>query len=153
MKKINDIKKEYDFTKGKRGSVILHKGKTRITIWIDTDVLEWFKNEAEREGQGYQTAMNQALRNYTKQDKRQIQDVIRKAVRKELQRFIKSIEINDVLDKIIGRKPEAIKDLWRYTKRNKLQDATIREISQPMQNYSISGDKKKISLSKIIKNS
>ena len=44
MKKKNDIKKEYDFSKGKRGSVIPHKNKTRITIWIDTDILEWFKN-------------------------------------------------------------------------------------------------------------
>jgi uncharacterized protein (DUF4415 family) len=90
MKKINDIRKEYDFSKGKRGPVIPHKDKTRITIWIDTDILEWFKNEAEREGQGYQTAMNQALRNYTKQDKRPIQDVVREAVRKELLRLRKA---------------------------------------------------------------
>ncbi len=76
--------REYDFSKGKRGSVIPHKGKTRITIFIDSDVLDWFKEEAEREGRGYQTAINQALRNYTKQDRRPIQDIVREAVRKEL---------------------------------------------------------------------
>ena len=84
MSKKNEILKEYDFSKGKRGSVIPQKGKTRITIFIDTDILEWFRDEAEREGRGYQTAINQALRNYTKQDRRPIQDIVREAVRKEL---------------------------------------------------------------------
>ncbi len=84
MSKKNEMLEEYDFSKGKRGPVIPHKGKTRITIFIDSDVLDWFKEEAEREGRGYQTAINQALRNYTKQDRRPIQDIVREAVRKEL---------------------------------------------------------------------
>ncbi len=84
MSKKNNMLEEYDFSKGKRGPVISHKGKTRITIFIDTDILEWFRDEAEREGQGYQTAMNQALRNYIKQDKQSIQEIVREAVRKEL---------------------------------------------------------------------
>jgi uncharacterized protein (DUF4415 family) len=75
---------EYDFRKGKRGAVIPHKGKTRITIFIDSDILEWFRDEAEREGRGYQTAINQALRNYIKQDRRPIQEIVREVVRKEL---------------------------------------------------------------------
>jgi uncharacterized protein (DUF4415 family) len=84
MSKKNEILQEYDFSKGKRGAVIPQKGKTRITIFIDTDILEWFRDEAEREGRGYQTEINQALRNYIKQDKRSIQDLVREAVRKEL---------------------------------------------------------------------
>ncbi len=84
MSKKNDMLEEYDFSKGKRGSVIPHRGKTRITIFIDTDILEWFKDEAEREGRGYQTAINQALRNYMKQDRRPIQDIVKEVVRKEL---------------------------------------------------------------------
>jgi uncharacterized protein (DUF4415 family) len=84
MSKKNEMLEEYDFGKGKRGPVIPHKGKTRITIFIDSDVLDWFKEEAEREGRGYQTAINQALRNYIKQDRRPIQDIVREAVRKEL---------------------------------------------------------------------
>jgi hypothetical protein len=43
------------------------------------------QGEVEREGQGYQTAMNQALRNYIKQDKRSIQEIVRETLRKELQ--------------------------------------------------------------------
>ena len=37
------MKKEYDFSKGKRGAVISQKGKTRITIYLDDDVLEEFR--------------------------------------------------------------------------------------------------------------
>ena len=84
MSKKNEVPGEYDFSKGKRGPVIPQKGKTRITIFIDTDILEWFRDEAEREGRGYQTAINQALRNYIKQDRRPLQDIVREVVRKEL---------------------------------------------------------------------
>jgi uncharacterized protein (DUF4415 family) len=84
MKKKGEMLGEYDFSKGKRGPVIPQKGKTRITIFIDTDILEWFRNAAEREGRGYQTEINQALRNYTKQDRRPIQDIVKEVVRKEL---------------------------------------------------------------------
>lgn len=84
MKKKDEMLKEYDFSKGKRGPVLPQKGKTRITIFIDTDILEWFRDEAEREGRGYQTEINQALRNYIKQDKRSLQEIVREAVREEL---------------------------------------------------------------------
>lgn len=89
MKKNKDMLGEYDFSKGKRGAVIPQQGKTRITICIDTDILKWFRDEAEREGQGYQTAINQAIRNYIRQDRRPIQDIVREAVRQELLRFRK----------------------------------------------------------------
>jgi len=84
MKRKNEMQRGYDFSKGKRGAVIPQKGKTRITIFIDTDILEWFRDQAEREGRGYQTEINQALRNYTKQDRRPIQDIVKEVVRKEL---------------------------------------------------------------------
>ena len=84
MRKKDEMLEEYDFSKGKRGPVIPPKGKTRITIYIDMDILEWFRDEAEREGRGYQTELNQALRNYVKQDKRTIQDIVREAVGKEI---------------------------------------------------------------------
>jgi uncharacterized protein (DUF4415 family) len=90
MSKKNEMLGEYDFSKGKRGTVIPQKGKTRITIFIDTDVLEWFRDEAEREGRGYQTAINQALRNYIKQDRRPLQDIVREVVRKELKELKKA---------------------------------------------------------------
>ena len=56
------MKKEYDFSNAKRGAVVPQKGKTRINIYIDNDVLEEFRARAEDAGRGYQTMMNEALR-------------------------------------------------------------------------------------------
>ena len=56
------MKKEYDFSKGKRGPVISAEGKTRITIMLDDDVLAFFRNKAATLGTGYQTMINAALR-------------------------------------------------------------------------------------------
>ena len=57
-------KKECDFSKGKRGPVVRQRGKTRITIHIDDDVLERFRERADASGQGYQTTINQVLRQH-----------------------------------------------------------------------------------------
>ena len=56
------MRKDYDFSKAKRGPVIPSKGKTRITIMLDNDVLDAFRSRAEAQGIGYQTAINEALR-------------------------------------------------------------------------------------------
>jgi hypothetical protein len=56
------MRKEYDFSKGKRGPVVPSPGKTRITIMLDDDVIEHFRAKAEAQGQGYQTMINSALR-------------------------------------------------------------------------------------------
>ena len=67
--------------KGKEGCLKL---KSYILRPDPKMLLEWFRDEAEREGRGYQTEINQALRNYIKQDKRPIQEIVREVVRKEL---------------------------------------------------------------------
>jgi len=56
------MRKEYNFSKGKRGSVIPSPGKTRITIMLDDDIIGHFRERAEAEGIGYQTMINSALR-------------------------------------------------------------------------------------------
>jgi uncharacterized protein (DUF4415 family) len=56
------MRKEYDFSKGKRGTVVPSAGKTRITIMLDDDVIEHFREAAEALGTGYQTMINSALR-------------------------------------------------------------------------------------------
>ena len=55
-----------DFRKGKRGPVLpVPPGKERITIRLDADILEYFRNAVERAGGGnYQTLINNALRAY-----------------------------------------------------------------------------------------
>lgn len=56
------MRKEYDFSKGKRGAVIPSSGKTRITIMLDDDVLDFFRTKAEVAGTGYQTLINAELK-------------------------------------------------------------------------------------------
>lgn len=83
------MKKEYNFKKGKRGQVVSQKGKTRITIYIDTDVLEEFRARADTEGFGYQTMINEALKKYLeKYDKPLNENVLRQVIREELERSV-----------------------------------------------------------------
>jgi uncharacterized protein (DUF4415 family) len=56
------MRKEYDFSQGKRGAVLPTTGKTRVTIMLDDDVIEAFRARAETAGRGYQTLVNEALR-------------------------------------------------------------------------------------------
>jgi uncharacterized protein (DUF4415 family) len=64
------MQREYDFSKAKRAKRVPHltklrasmKGKTRITIMLDDDVIKAFRERAEARGIGYQTAINEALR-------------------------------------------------------------------------------------------
>ena len=55
------MKANYDMTKAKRGAVLSPSGKTRITIYLDDDVLDAFRRRAEKKGRGYQTLINEAL--------------------------------------------------------------------------------------------
>lgn len=60
------MRKEYDFSKGKRGPIIPpDPRKTRITIRLDTKILQWFWQRVDEAGGGnYQTMINEVLRNY-----------------------------------------------------------------------------------------
>lgn len=81
------MKEEYDFRQGKRGAVIPQPGKTRITIYIDNDVLDAFRTRAENSGIGYQTIMNQALREYLDKSSTFLDELtLRRVIREELQR-------------------------------------------------------------------
>lgn len=78
------MKDEYDFSKGVRGPLLpLAPGKTRITIRIDDEVLNWFRDRVNRAGGGnYQTMMNDALREYI--ERHSLEDLLRRVVREEL---------------------------------------------------------------------
>jgi uncharacterized protein (DUF4415 family) len=79
------MRKEYDFSKGKRGAVIPPKGKTRITIYLDDEVLDRFRLTAERSGKGYQTLINDALRaHHGVSEKPLTAKQVREIVREEL---------------------------------------------------------------------
>ena len=79
------MKKEYDFSKGKRGAVVKSRGKTRITIHLDDDVIEAFRVKAEAEGRGYQTLINDALRQYLSSAVKPVDSkTLRRILREEL---------------------------------------------------------------------
>lgn len=79
------MKKEYDFSSGKRGPVIRPKGKTRITIYLDDDVLEAFREKADASGGGYQPMINQALREYLDRSATPVDEAtLRRILREEL---------------------------------------------------------------------
>jgi hypothetical protein len=80
------MKDTYDFSTGKRGAIDpLPRGKTRITIRIDDDVLDWFRGEVRAAGGGnYQTLINHALREYVQNREQPLEDILRRVVREEL---------------------------------------------------------------------
>ena len=82
------MKKEYDFSKGKRGPVVrVPAGKTRVTIRLDDDVLEWFREQIDRAGGGnYQTLINQALHEFISRTNEPLESTLRRVIRQELRR-------------------------------------------------------------------
>ena len=81
------MKKVYRFKSAKRGPVVPQKGKTRITIYLDTEIIEEFRNRATEAGSGYQTMINDALKQYLeKSDKPLSEALIRQVIREELDR-------------------------------------------------------------------
>ena len=79
------MKKDYDFSKAKRGAVIPQRGKTRITIYLDDEVIDEFRERADEAGSGYQTMINEALRDYLSRSPKSIdEDSLRKIIREEL---------------------------------------------------------------------
>lgn len=65
---------EYDFSNAKRAKDVPHlaqlqsaekaatKGKTRVSIMLDDDVIAAFRQRGQADAMGYQTAINLALR-------------------------------------------------------------------------------------------
>jgi uncharacterized protein (DUF4415 family) len=78
------MKDEYDFSQAKRGAIEpTPAGKTRITIRIDDDIIDWFRQQAEQAGGGnYQTAINQALQEHI--ERQSLEALLRRVVREEL---------------------------------------------------------------------
>ena len=81
------MRKEYDFSQGKRGAIDpLPAGKTRITIRLDDDVLEWFRQQVHLAGGGnYQTLINHVLREHIKNQQEPFEEIVRRVVREELE--------------------------------------------------------------------
>jgi uncharacterized protein (DUF4415 family) len=80
------MKPEYDFSNARRGAVVPPGvGKTRITIRLDTDIIDWFKAQVNEAGGGnYQSLINEALKSHIQQHG--LERTLRKLIREELRR-------------------------------------------------------------------
>jgi uncharacterized protein (DUF4415 family) len=85
----DEMKPEYDFSKGKRGAVLpMPAGKERITIRLDKDVLDWFRQQVRAQGGGnYQTNINQVLREYILSHQTPLEELLRRVLREELAEY------------------------------------------------------------------
>lgn len=91
------MKKEYDFKGAKRGPLIRNKGKTRITIYIDDDVINYYRDRADQEGKGYQTMINNVLRTSISLSKERIsKDDIRSIFREELDKCLGNMQLKQI---------------------------------------------------------
>jgi uncharacterized protein (DUF4415 family) len=80
------VRKEYDFSKARRGPVRTPvSGKTRITIRLDDEVLAWFKAQVHAAGGGnYQSQINKALKEHIGRQAEPLEETLRRVVREEL---------------------------------------------------------------------
>lgn len=76
---------DVDFARATVGAAQPNIGKTRITMWVDNDVLDAFKARGAQAGKGYQTLANEALRTAASTDAVPVTiDVLRRVLREEL---------------------------------------------------------------------
>ena len=82
------MRRQYDFGKAKRGPVVrVAKGKTRITIRLDEDLIRWFKSQVHETGGGsYQALTNAALHEYVAHRQQPLEATLRRVLREELKR-------------------------------------------------------------------
>ena len=86
------MKQKYDFSQGRRGRIVPPepepRGKTRITIRLDEDLVDHFLKEAEASGgaTGYQTLINTALRQHVEGKAPKLADTLRRIVREEMRK-------------------------------------------------------------------
>ena len=75
-----------DFDKGTRGAIVrADPNKKRITIRLDGDIIEYFKQRVRRAGGGnYQTLINDALREHIQSQSTPLEETLRKLIREEL---------------------------------------------------------------------
>jgi uncharacterized protein (DUF4415 family) len=84
------MKQRYDFSQGKRGRIVAPepepRGKTRITIRLDEDLVDHFLKESDASGgaTGYQTLINEALRQHVEGKAPKLEDTLRRVLREEL---------------------------------------------------------------------
>jgi uncharacterized protein (DUF4415 family) len=84
------MRKTHDFSQGKRGRIVAPepepRGKTRITIRLDEDLVDHFLKQADASGgaMGYQSLINEALRQHVEGKAPKFKETLRRIVREEM---------------------------------------------------------------------
>ena len=108
------MKKEYDFSSAARGPVVSHRGKSRITIYIDDEILDEFRKRGDASGRGYQTMMNAALREYLGKSSPPIDvETLRRVIREEWKSGMKtktSVTLSEEVLRLIDQNAQGEKN-------------------------------------------
>lgn len=64
------MRKNYDFSKARRGPIVQVTGKTRISIHVDDELLKAVRDRADAAGRSYQTMIGEALREFLERSER-----------------------------------------------------------------------------------
>ena len=82
------MKREYNFRNAKRGAVVhIPRRKSRITIRLDEEILDWFRERVEDAGGGnYQTLINEVLREHIRRANEPLEKTLRRVIREEIRR-------------------------------------------------------------------
>ena len=80
------MKSQYNMSKAKRRAIVPTKGKTRVTLYLDNDILDHYRKKAEKAGRGYQTLVNEALQTSMKDKRVNSVTTLRRIIREELKK-------------------------------------------------------------------
>ena len=77
-----------NFSNAKRGPIVRpDPNKVRITIRLDADIIDHFKDIVHKSGGGnYQTLINEALRDQIQVHDKELEKTLRKVIREELKK-------------------------------------------------------------------
>ncbi|MDQ7016044.1 MAG: BrnA antitoxin family protein [Gammaproteobacteria bacterium] len=80
------MREHYDFNNAQRGAVI-QSNKERITIRLDSDVVQWFRDQVAGGG-NYQSLINAALQQHIQsvEGKEPLEAVLRRVIREEIRK-------------------------------------------------------------------
>lgn len=83
--------KEYDFSNANRGAIVKSpRGKTLISIRLDNDILEGFREQVHSAvGGDYESLINEVLRRHLREQGRGFEKTLRKIIREELKTMAK----------------------------------------------------------------
>lgn len=80
--RVDQMRDNYDFSKGERGAVV-KTAKERITIRLDPDIIQWFKDQVHGGG-NYQSMINEALRHHVQRQGEPLESTLRRVIREEM---------------------------------------------------------------------